>query len=199
MIEMFSSYIRGIIFFLLFASFVGIILPSGKYKSYISIVLGFVVVFLVFEPIGKLSGVKDMDWLVKGVNSQLNVANQLSGYRTEDIEAERKKLIEEAFNDEMKVKVAEVLDDYDVVNLKTDIDLKSGELKEINLSVTKKKSEEKSKKEKLVHIEPVKIKKESQKDNSKKQTAEIAEIKKIISNFYNLPQGHIYVNVQERN
>ena len=49
--QIFSEYIRNLAVFLLFMSFVGVIAPSEKYKSYINLVAGFVLMFIMITPI----------------------------------------------------------------------------------------------------------------------------------------------------
>lgn len=53
--QIFSEYIRNLAVFLLFMSFVGVIAPSEKYKSYINLVAGFVLMFIMVSPITSLA------------------------------------------------------------------------------------------------------------------------------------------------
>ena len=47
----FSSYIRNLAIFIIFMAFVGIIAPNGKYRNYLNLVMGFVLMFLIVSPI----------------------------------------------------------------------------------------------------------------------------------------------------
>lgn len=49
-----SIYVRNLAIFILFMTFVGIVSPSGKYKNYINLVMGFVFMFLMISPIVNL-------------------------------------------------------------------------------------------------------------------------------------------------
>jgi len=47
-----SNYIRNIAIFLIFSSFVSIIMPGEKFKQYIDLLLGIVLIFVVIAPLG---------------------------------------------------------------------------------------------------------------------------------------------------
>lgn len=165
-----AEYIRGIIFFLIFASFVGIILPEGKYKSYINIVIGFVVMFLVFEPLGSLSGAVDS---MSMQLTQASIKNSAEVYESGIVTDAFKKLLREQMT-----KLVETLD-YKLTELDADVDLETGELKSVAMTLTKSADG--------IYIEPIKITDSDDAD---------AEIKKIVSDFYQLPEEHIYVTIR---
>lgn len=49
--ELFKNYLRNIVVYLIFDAFIGIILTSDKYKKYISLVSGFVLILIMLMPI----------------------------------------------------------------------------------------------------------------------------------------------------
>ncbi|MDE6357054.1 MAG: stage III sporulation protein AF, partial [Eubacteriales bacterium] len=50
MVGYFYDYIRNIIIFLLFTSFLQIIMPNDRYKNYIQLILGMVLIFIMVKP-----------------------------------------------------------------------------------------------------------------------------------------------------
>lgn len=50
----FSGYIRNLAIFLLFMSFISIVAPSESYKKYINLVAGFILMFIMIEPITRI-------------------------------------------------------------------------------------------------------------------------------------------------
>lgn len=51
-----STYIRNIAVFLIFSSFITIIVPSKKYEQYINLILGTILVFLIASPLAGIIG-----------------------------------------------------------------------------------------------------------------------------------------------
>ncbi|MCL2376041.1 MAG: stage III sporulation protein AF [Defluviitaleaceae bacterium] len=49
--QMISEYIRNLAVFLIFTSFINIILPSNKYEPYINLVLGIILIFVITTPL----------------------------------------------------------------------------------------------------------------------------------------------------
>ncbi|MCL1924114.1 MAG: stage III sporulation protein AF [Defluviitaleaceae bacterium] len=53
--HLFSEYIRNLSIFLLFMSFVSIVAPSENYKKYINLIAGFILMFIMINPIVSLA------------------------------------------------------------------------------------------------------------------------------------------------
>lgn len=51
MLNAISDYIRNLAIFLLFMSFVGIVAPGEKYRDYINLIMGFMLIFLMVNPL----------------------------------------------------------------------------------------------------------------------------------------------------
>ncbi len=51
MIAEFAQYIRNIAVFLIFTAFANMMMPQAKYKQYVSLALGFVMIFLILTPV----------------------------------------------------------------------------------------------------------------------------------------------------
>lgn len=168
---MFSEYIRSIVFFLVFASFVGIILPSGKYKSYINIVIGFVVMFLVFEPISDISGA------VESLSRELTPAADTVGA---DYGDKSQEIVADALKKQLREQTSQFTETlgYELSALDADMDPVTAELRTLSITVSKKDAE--------ISVAPVTL--DDDGGNS--------DIKKIVSDFYQLPEEHIYVTIR---
>ena len=57
----FFDYIRNITYYLLFASLAGMIAPSGKYKKYVSMVMGLILLALMLQPLRHFVGVEAIE------------------------------------------------------------------------------------------------------------------------------------------
>ena len=62
----FFEYIQNITYYLLFAAIAGMVAPAGKYKKFVSLVMGFILLLLVLQPLSWLDGGENFDpagWL----------------------------------------------------------------------------------------------------------------------------------------
>ncbi|MCL2699775.1 MAG: stage III sporulation protein AF [Defluviitaleaceae bacterium] len=172
-----SEYIRNIIFFLVFVSFTGIILPEGKYKSYINLVLGFVLMALVLRPVANLDGV------LGGISAELSNAAVMS---VDAHEANYRTMIADAVRSQMREQMSHTMDalGYDLTAFDADIDPGSGEIKSITMTLSDSPGGINE-----IRIAPITL---NQENNP------AADIKKIVSDFYQLPEQHIYITIQRR-
>jgi len=51
MVAAIGEYIRNLAVFMLFMTMVGIVIPKGNYKTYIDLIMGFVLIFIMISPI----------------------------------------------------------------------------------------------------------------------------------------------------
>jgi len=170
-----AEYIKGIIFFLVFASFVGIILPEGKYKKYINLVMGFVVMALIFKPVTNLGGI------VGNISAQLSQPVSLGSEAFDDT---HQQMIADAVKAQMYGQLSRAADalGYSLINLDTDIDLDTGEIKSITMTLTDQKDRSE------IVIAPITL--------LPKADSPENDIKKIVSDFYQLQEEHIYVIIR---
>lgn len=199
MIQYIIAYIKDIAIFLVFMTFIEIILPDSKYKSYINLVLGLLLIFVMLQPINLILNKfdKSIDRQVMGIDVELNkniIDNEKQFY-----EDKQKEIVLKNFNNEMKKQINTLLDGL-VIVLDCNVNLYNDENQFANIesiSLTIEKLEEKEEKKRFIRIEPVTI------DNSKQEETEIEEdytiknVKNIISNFYNLSVDNIYITVQK--
>lgn len=183
-----SSYIKNIAIFIIFISFVGIILPSDKYKNYINIVLGFMLMFILINPFLK-------HFSKKGVLDFTEIYNEL-GISTNYVDDEKERLekihgeiIEEAYTLKLKKEVEGILgvENIYLKNLKADFDVKTGEISKMELYIS---DEEERKEIQKINIEKISI---AEKEDKGEEDIESTEIKKIISDFYNLSFDNIHI------
>ena len=64
----FFGYIQNITYYLLFAAIAGMIAPAGKYKKFVSLVMGFILLAMVIAPLSRL-----------GTGERFDPANWLAG------------------------------------------------------------------------------------------------------------------------
>ncbi len=193
MIESISAYIKNVAILLVFITFIGIILPSGKYKNYIDLVLGLVLIVVMLKPalniFSKGNGIDIPREFYK---------NAVGDYTMSDYENIHNDMVDKSFNSLLKQQADSLITphNYKVSELDIRYDQLSYEIYNMHLYIYKTDN----KKTGLIEIEPVTIRLPSaNKENEENSDPEIKNIKNIISDFYNVPVDNIYITVQKKN
>ncbi|MCL1842576.1 MAG: stage III sporulation protein AF [Defluviitaleaceae bacterium] len=56
----FFDYLRNITYYLMFATMIGLFAPAGKYRKFVSLVLGFILLLLMIQPLSGFFGGRDI-------------------------------------------------------------------------------------------------------------------------------------------
>lgn len=183
MVNYFYDYIRNITIFLLFNSFLHIIMPTTKYKSYIQLVFGLILIFIMIKPAKDLFKKFDKVDIFKNYSQTFD--NNLNEEEYVEIKNE---LINNILKENMKFQIQKIIGDkYEI----TSIDIKLEEDKYSNVIVNEIKLSL-SKEKKSVYVKPF-----SKNLNNEKDTYanEKNIIKKLISDFYNIKLDNIFITI----
>lgn len=197
MINSFSSYIKEIAFFLIFMIFIEIILPQSKYRNYINLVLGLLLIFIMIKPVNvllaKFNTSIDSEIINKTIEIDKNAIEKEKQYYTE----KQKELIFNNFNENLKKQLTSILNNYAYVNdVNFEIDYENLKINDIYVDIS---YEQKAEKEKFIRIKPIIINDDTLKDEKNEEDEKIKNIKNIISDFYNLSVDNIHITVQKKN
>lgn len=196
-----SHYIKNIAVFLVFVSFVGIILPNTKYKNYINIVMGFILIFIMLEPVTRLLYGKDNPMDSVMLNMELELEKNIVNNESQYYDDMKNQMIMENFNVLIKQQVENILEQegYRVSDFQLTCIENTGEIQTLVLTVSKETVEPTAKP--FVRIESVKIETSKRKENPTaaigEEDPEIKNVKNKISDFYNLSKDNIHVNIQK--
>lgn len=182
--EYFYDYIRNIIIFLLFISFLQIIMPNEKYRNYLQLVLGMILIFIMIKPAKDL--IKNFQKIDFG-----------SGYEeTFTLKDEQEKytelhneMINNLLEENMKLQIEQIISDKYKIN---SIDIKLEEDKYYNVVVTEIKLVISKDEIKGIYVKPFSNKSGNVEEINK---TEENNIKKIISDFYNLNLDNIFITI----
>lgn len=181
-LEFIYTWVRNIILFSLLASIALELIPSDNYKNYTQLFVGFLIIFLVIEPITTVLGSKD--------NISLEAMQQFISIDTRQIEddceqlrlreTKRKKELYEA---QIEQQIKEILEaeNYKLYSQNVDISLGEeniGKIDKIEIVVQKQQQSLKE-------------------GESLEKEREGEKVKKIIKDFYQLDDSHIDVKMQE--
>lgn len=105
MINIFYGYIKSIILFSIFISFIQVILPNSKYRSYINLVFGIILIFIMIEPLNYfLDNIKKFEILPSFNEENFKYNNDVEKYAEV-----RNEMILSAFKENVKRQIQVIL------------------------------------------------------------------------------------------
>ena len=183
-----SAYAKNILFFIIFIVFAGIILPDDKYKKYIDMVIGLVLVFIIIEPV---SGIFAKGVFVPGNDLFAGIDDS----ETSDIsqfEAAQNKMIKDTLNNQLFAQLKSLLSEkgYELTFVDFTVSDDFNKIEAVHAVVSKSPQEAAEKS--FIRIEPITI---NPKNLPVGNISETEEIRIIISGFYNIDVGNIFVSM----
>ncbi len=105
MIETISNYVQSIFFYMIFTIVVGLITPE-KYKKYIDLVLGFILMGILISPLSTVFN-KDLNkFYINSYNTNLDL-----------YEKQQNEILMKTYEGKIKIQINELLKNYEVVNI----------------------------------------------------------------------------------
>lgn len=183
----FYNYIREIILFIIFTSFIQVILPSTRYKSYIHLIFGMILIFIMIEPINSIYNnfknfnISKIDYYKKEINT-------LNNYNEEEYKLLKNNLLEDIFKENIKFQIEKIIDcKYKIEEI--DIKIQEGKYQNLIITNINLKLIDRQNKIYVRSFNENEIKLEKFRNNN------INDIKKLISDFYNLSIDNIFITI----
>lgn len=190
MVNWLNTWAQRIIIVVIICTIIEMILPEGKNKKYIKIVMGIYVVFTIISPIiAKINNKEKID-LEKYLD--VNVSNETM---ETSATVDTNKYIEELYKEKLKEDVKEKLlsINYETKNVNLEIETKNdntyGSILSLEVTVSKEKEE---KSENTIRINKVTIG-ENNRDKADLTKEEIDKIKKCLAENYKIDEEKISV------
>jgi len=184
----FFDYLRNITYYLLFAALVGLIAPTGKYKKFVSLVMGFILLVLLLQPIRDIVGrqIPVTEWF-SGVISQpaYHTASADDAYTTW-----RETYLSSAFRAQLSRQLEGLLEQNGITMHDASFEYASDFSRITSISVQVSRKPEAERRVPFIRIEPVQVRREDAVEDPL-----VNEVKNLIAGFYNLSGSHIYVEV----
>ncbi len=218
MIHDFAIYIRDLAVFLIFTTFALAVIPDSKYKSYIKLTLGFVMIFLILQPINSFLG-NSNERSLNDIVDEFTTRITIDGAYTEKIQYDetQNELILETYKSSIKDQIKSLVNksgDFSYIDSSISVcetEDNFGEILDIYIEVSDKPeafSNITPTAKPFIRIEPVEINKKDifstkydpdadKKDNG--DYAELKNLKNLFSDFYNLSIDNIHITVQKKN
>lgn len=195
MISWFNSWAQGIILAVIIVTILEMIVPEGKNKKYIKIVMGVYITFTIISPIITK---------VTGNNFELDVSKYEDLFNTNSVQGANEitsinnHSIENLYLNTIKTDIKTELDNegYESkkINITADINVENEEAKiyKIDIEVTKKQNEKDIKKVNKVEIGNSTD--ESNIEDSNLSSGEVNKLKEVLAEKYEIEKEKIYIN-----
>lgn len=209
MVELFSDYIKNISVCVIFSAFVEMLLPTNNFKKYIEIVLGFIVIIVILNPLKNI--------LFYNSSLDIQVFNKTSQIENEAIlknkniyETKQRQLIIDTYKNQIENQIKElILKKYSVeiesLNIEVDEAFESddfAQIKKIELYCFEKEQLNQSNNKNKIEIKAVQkieVNKNSEDTHIVAGENRNLELEKnlqtLISDFYKLNEDNIYIIV----
>ena len=185
MIEYFYDYIKSIILFLVFTSFIQIILPNNKFRSYVNLVFGMILIFIMIKPLNIIfDKFNNIEAIAIFNEKDFVLDNNINIEKYENIHNE---MIEEAFRQNIKIKIESELKGKYVIK-EIDTKLYEDKYKQVNIDkiyITLLKNN------KDIYVKPF----NEDVEINKMKSEETENVKKIISKIYSINENNIIINM----
>ena len=195
MISWFNSWAQGIILAVIIVTILEMIVPEGKNKKYIKIVMGVYITFTIISPIiTKVTG-NNFELDVSKYEDLFN-SNSMQG--ANEITSINNQSIENLYLNTIKTDIKTELDNegYESkkINITADINVENEEAKiyKIDIEVTKKQNEKDIKKVNKVEIGNSTD--ESNIEDSNLSSGEVNKLKEVLAEKYEIEKEKIYIN-----
>lgn len=167
-----SAYFRQIVIFIIFMTFIEILIPDKKYKKYIDFVLGLMLISVMVSPISNIFNINASEFNLEIPYYDNEFTYQDKNYTKQLYENELSSQISKKIDTQFSVK------SFVTVNVSDDLQA----IEKISVNYQND----------FIHIEPIIIGEEKE---SNVESKEIMEIKTFISNEYSVPLNNIYINI----
>ena len=193
-------YSLNIAVVLIFSTFFGLVLPVGRYKEYVKLVTGLMVILVIISPMAELVGAGGYEALFKQAEGELNI--NITGKESKIYDDTMVKTVLEVYRSDITVQLSEKIAangyslDYAYIYI-DESDEKFGSVTGLELTLSKREAE-KHENAGLIKVDKIRLEpigKES-KTNATEDSQEIKTIKNLISDFNNLSVDNIYIKMQ---
>jgi len=180
-------------------SFTAIILPEGKYKKYINVVLGLTLIVVMLSPFYRFLNTQhfDLDDLI----DSLGITQTVSANHNSSIphhEQMREQAIKNEFIASLRLNTEQLIKSsgFELIDIAANFDIQTGEIHSLHLEVSSLDTSEAASRQQfsIIRIEPIRIGSDFIADEEHHK--EISELKNMLADrfsFYNLDAASIHI------
>lgn len=200
MLHLFGAYIKTIAAFLIFSAFAEIIMPDNKYKKYISIVLGFLMIATIMKPLGSILGSDKFEFInlakaESSINLEKSTMPESEQYYSNKQNEFVTEIYKKSINEDIKMRI--INENINIVDVKAVInedynDAGYGEIVSISVNVNSEESEDTGSIVKPVDINGYGESGSNASNDVSDETREI--IIQSLNEYYKIPTEKIEIN-----
>jgi len=183
----FFEYLRNITYYLMFATAVGMVAPVGKYRKFVSLVMGFILLAIMLAPLAHFSGDIPITQWFSGMPNETHHGDAETHYARW-----RNDYLHNAFEEQLRLQLKGMLAQNGLTVHAASFNYTDDFSRLTAVHVTVSRAEQAERRVPFIRIEPVQVNREAQAETCPIST----DTKNLISEFYNLPVSHINVIVQ---
>ncbi|MCL2286936.1 MAG: stage III sporulation protein AF [Firmicutes bacterium] len=183
----FFIYLRNITYYLMFVAVIGMLAPPGKYKKFVSLVMGFILLSTMAAPLARFgSELPVTDWFGGPVSNEAQNESRETAYTNW-----RNTYLRGAFEEQIIAQLENLLTQSGFIVYEVSVTFPDDftRLDEVRITVSR---DEPPRRVPFIRIQPVQVGEPEHAEACPASTA----AKNIISQFYNLPTEHINVTVR---
>lgn len=202
--ELVRNWIITIVSVIIFVTFIEIIIPDGKSKKYINVVIGLLIIVVILSPLLHIfrEGINLSDTVVQASN---DLESFTTKSRVENIQYHQEELVLEIYRknlEDQMINRIERTTEFIVGSISLDINTKSdnfGTIDNIEIYLNERGSTTKTSSEIEPIVVEVNLKNHNQSAETKAMTNhESRSIKYDFSSFYNIPEENINIYIQHK-
>lgn len=208
MLDLIYDWIKNIIIFLVLTTIITNLLGKSAYKKYVNLITGIILLILVVSPLFKLFDLEDnLDYFFS--TNYLLAESKDINIKFDDMEDNKKEAIFLEYKEKIKAQIGTILESEDLyiksiaLTIDEEDDSKTyGQIKELDItaSYVRVKALDDSKKIDKINIGKIKIGENNESDQTKVReilTPSEINVKKRLSDFYNMNPDNINISIQE--
>ena len=191
----FFEYLRNITYYLMFATVVGMIAPTGKYRKFVSLVMGFILLAIMLAPLARWSGEIPVTQWFSGVVPQYAMPTNAETNYT----VWRNNYLRTAFESQLEAQLTNLLtqNNFAVYSAAFTYTDDFSQITAARVAVSRAAYAEENRRVPFIRIEPVQINRPDG-STAEEDCPTATAAKNLISEFYNIDRAHIHVEVRER-
>ncbi len=197
MVNWISSWANSVIIAVIIATIIEMILPNGNNKKYIKTVIGVFILFSIIAPV--ISKVSNNDFDLKNVIDKYNIVNDYESNEVSSLDID--KSVEDVYIENLTTDIKNKIKEkgYKVINIDVDIDMSDknyGQIKKIDIYINKSLEDNSISEVETINEVEIDISRseDETKSNQQLDNNEINELKKYLSEYYEVEIKNISIN-----
>lgn len=197
MVNWISSWANSVIIAVIIATIIEMILPNGNNKKYIKTVIGVFILFSIIAPV--ISKVSNNDFDLKNVIDKYNIVDDYESNEVSSLDID--KSVEDVYIENLTTDIKNKIKEkgYKVINIDVDIDMSDknyGQIKKIDIYINKSLEDNSISEVETINEVEIDISRseDETKSNQQLDNNEINELKKYLSEYYEVEIKNISIN-----